>query len=249
MESTSRLVGVVVAAAMLVSAAPAAWQTASKPKLSEAVRAAIDREGAEAAERRFAEVYPAKKDAFELDAGGMAELMMEYTQRGDQKAAQAVMNIFMKATEAVHLGDVAPSSTPENAAPARSAEPVEKGPKRKDLARFFGVYGDPGEQHGRTAPHNFFVNESCDGNLQLGGLWGDAAPWIMRSESDTVFVQMRLSEFDRVALRLEFQIGPDGRATAAIHNIHWRKDNPLIRLGDLPAGYEDLAWCPEELRR
>lgn len=247
-QSTSGLVGVVVAAAILVSAAPAAWQTGSKPKLSEALRAAIDKEGADAAERRFAEVYPATKDAYELDAGGITELMMEYTQRGDQKAAQAVLNIFMKATEAVHLGGVPPSSPPENAAPPRSAKPVDRGPKRKDLARFFGVYGNPGGQHGRTSPHNFFVNESCDGYLQLGALWGDVAPWIMRAEGDTVFVQMSLSEYDRVALRLEFEVGPDGRATAVRHNIDWRKDNPLIRLGDLPAEYVDLSWCPEELR-
>lgn len=246
-QPTCRLAGVVIAVVLLISA-PAAWQTASKPRLSEAVRAAIDTEGAEAAERRFAEIYPAKKDAYEVDAGGMSELMMEYAQRGDRKASQAVMNIFMKATEASYLGDVPPAPAAATAASSRPAGPVDTGPKRKDLGRFFGVYGNPDRQHDRITPHNFYVNQSCDGYLRLGGLYGGTGGWIMRSESDTVFVQMHVSEFDPVPLRLEFVVGPDGRATAFRHNFYWRKDNPLTRLDDLAPEFADLSWCPEELR-
>ena len=241
---SSRLLGVAVAAAMLASAAAAARQTTSKPKLSEAVRAAIEKEGPDAAVRRFEAIYPGGKDAYELDTSAVTELMMAYAQRGDQKTSQAVMRIFMMASEAVYV-----PSTPKPPAPARAAEPVNTGPKRKDLARFFGVFGNPGLQKGRIAPHNLFVNVSCDGYLHLGGLSGGTGGWIMRSESDTVFVQMHVAESDPVALRLEFQVGPDGRATAFLHNFYWRKDNPLTRLGDLPAGFEDLTWCPEELRR
>lgn len=105
------------------------------------------------------------------------------------------------------------------------------GPSRKDLARFHGVYGDPAQQE-RT-PKNFFVYEMCDGHLQFGAMWGDVAPWVMKSVDDKIFVQARLQPGEEKALRLEFQVDSDGKVQAVAHSLDWR-ESPLVRLGELP---------------
>lgn len=127
---------------------------------------------------------------------------------------------------------------------ARSREAAGRDPGRANLARFHGVYGNPDGQNDRTAPRNFFVAESCDGSLEFGAMWGDVAPWTLRSESATVFVQARAPKHEAVALRLEFAIGADRRASSVTHNLEWRTDNPLIRLSDLPAAFAERE-CPQ----
>lgn len=74
--------------------------------LSEAVRAAVERDGPEA-ERRFAEIHKSGVDC-EVDAERLMAVATEYSQRGKLRKAQAVMAIWMKAAQAVHLGRVRP---------------------------------------------------------------------------------------------------------------------------------------------
>jgi hypothetical protein len=105
----------------------------------------------------------------------------------------------------------------------------DRGPSRKDLARFYGVYGVPEEQDGMA--QNFFVYETCDGHLLFGGMWGDVAPWVFRSDSDTAFEAIPGGGIGKG--RLEFQVGWNGKAHAVAHTLEWKK-SPLVRLRDLP---------------
>lgn len=41
-----------------------------------------------------------------------------------------------------------------------------------------GVYGNPSRPSGR-AGRKFFVSETCGGQLAVGAMWGDVAPWIL----------------------------------------------------------------------
>lgn len=113
----------------------------------------------------------------------------------------------------------------------RARSQNDPGPSRNDLARFHGVYGDPTQQ--KRTPKNFFVFETCDGRLQFGAMWGDVAPWIMKSVDDKIFVQAKLQPGEEKALRLEFEVDEDGQVKALGHSLDWR-ESPLIRLGDLP---------------
>ena len=54
----------------------------------------------------------------------------------------------------------------------------------KDLERFTGLYSDPEESNENR---KLWVMVSCDGQLVSGALWGDVAPWWMKSEGDNVF--------------------------------------------------------------
>ncbi len=105
----------------------------------------------------------------------------------------------------------------------------DRGPSRKDLARFYGIYGDPKNEDGMG--QKFFVYETCDGRLLFGGTWGDVAPWVFRSVSDTVFESLPAGGIGRE--RLTFQVGWNGKAHAVAHTLKWKK-SPLILLGDLP---------------
>ena len=90
-------------------------------------------------------------------------------------------------------------------------------------------------------PRRFFVDHSCDGYLRFGALWGDVAPWMMKSVADAEFIQGRADPGQASAIRLRFEVGSDGRAQALTHNLT-DLGLPLrvTRLGDLPA-----AWVPD----
>jgi len=110
-----------------------------------------------------------------------------------------------------------------------------QGQPRDDLEQFKGVYGNPDEPE---SPRQLWVNISCDGYLVTGAMWGDAAPWWMRSESETVFTME--DSFNNV--RLEFT--PGGDDLEMIHNLDFM-ENPLKRVGPLP---EDWNSCMERYR-
>lgn len=114
----------------------------------------------------------------------------------------------------------------------------DRGPSRKDLARFYGLYGDPKNEDGTG--QKFFVYETCDGRLLFGGTWGDVAPWVFRSVSDTAFEAIPSGGIANE--RLEFQVGWNGKVHAMAHTLKWKK-SPLIRLGDLPPHITERE-CP-----
>ncbi|HUE83433.1 MAG TPA: hypothetical protein VMM84_15065 [Pyrinomonadaceae bacterium] len=114
----------------------------------------------------------------------------------------------------------------------------DRGPSRKDLARFYGIYGDPKDEDGTG--QRFFVYETCDGRLLFGGMWGDVAPWVFRSVSDTAFEAIPAGGIGND--RLEFQVGWNGKVHAVAHTLEWKK-SPLVRLGDLPPHLRERE-CP-----
>jgi hypothetical protein len=224
-------------------AAQAAAQQADHPLLSQEIRTVLERDGVEAAQARFEQIYPAQKDQYEIDMKGMAELGSGYMQAGDYEKGQAVM-----AMVAAISRDMMTSSgmMPANAAEAmqaerereeeKEAEPEPRvakapdfGPARDDLARFAGVYGDP-EQPEST--RKLFVTQSCDGQLVAGAMWGDAQNWWMTSVSDNAFEMTS----DFFSVHVEFQLGPDGQAQAMEHDLDFMP-NPLPKVGPLPEGW------------
>lgn len=225
-----------------------AAQEVEKLLLSEEIRAALERDGAEAAERRFDEIYPSQKDRYEIDVKGLAELATEYLQAGDQVTAQAILNMTGTITRnmiATHQAAMPAGANPPRPDPGRQRDapgpeppmPVrDRGPSRDDLQRFHGLYGvsePPG------ARRDLFVTESCDGYLVVGATWGDAANWWMRSVSDHEFA---MTDAFR-SLRIEFEIGPDGTARSVHHDLEGLP-TPLPRVGPLPEGWE--ACIPRE---
>lgn len=120
-----------------------------------------------------------------------------------------------------------------------SPEADDRGAPRDDLARLVGVYGDPNAQE--RLPRNFFVDQTCDGRLRFGAMWGDVAPWVMKSLSDTEFEQAVLQPYETEPIRLEFHLDADGRAEGLTHTFGQR--SRIRRLGDLPVEFDD-GECP-----
>jgi hypothetical protein len=110
------------------------------------------------------------------------------------------------------------------------------GPARKDLERFHGVYGDPEQP---DSLRKLFVTQSCGGYLVAGAMWGDAQNWWMKSVSDNTFEMSS----DFMSLRLEFKLGPDGKARAMAHDLEGMA-SPLERSGELPEGWEECLEQP-----
>jgi hypothetical protein len=109
---------------------------------------------------------------------------------------------------------------------------------RNDLERFTGLYGDPEE---KNENRRLWVMVSCDGYLVSGALWGDVAPWWMKSEADNIFTYA--DSFFK--LRMEFKTDEDGKAIRMIHDLSFLK-TPLERLGPIP---EDWEPCLERPKR
>lgn len=229
----------------LASATAARGQVSPvKPLLSGEIRRILDRDGAAAAQRRFDEMYPAHKDRYELDVGGLDTLVLEYLRAGDQSTAELIMKMSATITRD-RIADMAasmsvPTHTPESdtlerAGPEpRAVAPVpDLGPARDDLSRFSGLYGTAAPQGRRR---DLFVTVSCDGHLVVGAMWADTDNWWMRSISDHAFESSR----SPVPLHLEFEIGPDGAVRAMRHDLG-DLPTPLPRSGPLPDGWGECV--------
>lgn len=136
-------------------------------------------------------------------------------------------------------GEATPSDGP---APTDGAT-ADLGPARGDLARFHGRYADPQRERESRV---FWVAEDCDGRLIAGAMWGDAAPWRMRSIGETTFEQRqspREREFYE-PVRLEFAVDEAGEVTGATMRDWEGVEQRLDRIDDLPAEWVDGWECP-----
>jgi len=224
-----------------------------KPLLSEEIRQVIDTRGTEAARKRFAEIYPSRKDEYTIDMQDFAQLSSEYVQAGNMEAAgvlmemvtplmQDIMATSMNAQSGALAQQMAAAQRAEEArqvtnreAEQRLQEEVtdrQRGRSRDDLGRFTGLYGDPAEGN---ETRRIWVMVSCDGHLVSGALWGDASPWWMRSAADRVFTYS--DSF--TSFSMEFETGADGKASRMIHELEFMK-SPLERLGPIP---DDWGSC------
>ena len=187
-----------------------------KPLVSETIRVVLERDGAEAARKRFQEIRQDRTN-YRLDQEGLATLGTGYFQRGEIEKGQTVMDLLLVLVEEQARAGMA-SVPPPPPPPALPAEPPAErpsrdlGPARADLGRFLGVYGDPAKQ-GVNARH-VLIRLGCNrGRLEMGGLWGPVSPWVMKSVSELQFEQGFMPP-GWEPIRLAFETGPDGRAVA-----------------------------------
>jgi hypothetical protein len=245
--------GVAVVGLLLVMVAAhgvRAQDKAAKPLLSAAIRKALDDGGADAAQRRFKEIYPSQKDKFEIDAAALMTLATERMTAGDAEGGAAVMNMWMTvlqaegAAAATAAGGEPSANGADTVIEHPSATQTNPGPPRTDLARFYGMYGDK-----EPSKRSVFVRETCDGHLQIGSLWGDASPWTMRSESDTVFVQVLNPDQPSLPpFRFEFELGPGGKARVVKHALTGEMQS-VPRVGDLPKDWKTHDCGGKDLGR
>lgn len=212
-------------------APPLRAQDALKPLLSEEIRGVMERDGPEAAERRFHEIFPTEKDAWEVDIQGLAALGTGFMQKGDMAAAETVLTMVASITQetmaAGGLGLPTPprstasgssrgtgnASASANAsanasATATTSRGPDLGPARTDLARFVGEYGD-------DPMRRLWIAVGCTGHLVGGTTWGDASPWWLTSLGDTQF-----SYSDQwQSVEISFETESDGEAVAMQHNV------------------------------
>lgn len=229
-----------------------------KPLLSAEIAGVLETRGVEAAKQHFAEIYPAQKDAYEVDLKGLTNLGMSFMQGGNMEAGMAViemttvvnmammtqamnsqspemMQVHAAAEKADQEGRALEAQNREQAKRAQQQDENRKrGESRGDLARFTGLYGDPADT-GRT--RTIFVTVSCDGYLVTGPMWADVNPWWMRSAADTVFTYA--DSFTN--LSMEFT-GGDGAYTLK-HDLQG-VTSPMERLDDLPADWPDCQERP-----
>lgn len=230
-----------------------------KPNLSDSIREVIDNQGAEAAKEYFSSMDPSERQQYNVDMEGISELTNTYLEDGNMEALMAISEIsapFMQDMVAQSMEQYAPEmEAMERMADQREAEREQEalqneeervrerqqsvverqGQPREDLERFKGVFGDP---ENTESTRKLWVNVSCDGYLVSGAMWGDAAPWWMRSESDNVFT----FENQYSDIRMEFGAGSEG--LEMIHNLDFM-ESPLQRVGPLP---EDWDSCIERNR-
>lgn len=228
-----------------------------KPLLSEAIKNSIDNQGIEAAKKHFKEIYESKKDFYEVDMKGLSDLSSSYIKDGNYQAASAVMDIASPFMQNMISSKMSNNSkeTVQKDMEKQGKEKQEKNEEsektennkqiknnrdesRSDLKRFTGLYGDPDESN---ETRRLWVMESCDGYLVSGALWGDVAPWWMKSEGDKVFTYS--DSFNNI--RMEFVTDENGKATKMIHNLSSLK-SPLERVGPLPDDWDPCYERPKQ---
>jgi hypothetical protein len=234
-----------------------------KPLLSEEIRKAIDTQGIEGAKKQFAEPNQTLLDKYNIDMQGISTVTNAYVQAGKMDEAGAVAEIsspFLQYVITSTLQQHSPELAQQLAEQQRLAkEKKEKGyaekekhqqeqeqqqivnfqgQPRDDLERFKGLYGDP---EGKDQTRKLWVTVSCDGYLVSGAMWGDVAPWWMKSTDDNVFTYQ--DSFNK--LRMEFETDANGKAVSMKHDLKSLK-SPLERVGPLP---DDLEPCLERSKR
>ncbi len=217
-----------------IAAQPVRTQdTPAKPRLSAAIRKALEDGGVEAAQRRFKEIFPSQRDRFDIDAPALMALANERMTAGDAVGATAVTEMWMAVLQPEGAAAAASGGGDPNVIEHPSAAQTDPGPPRTDLSRFYGMYGDR-----EPSKRSVFVRETCDGHLQIGSLWGDVRPWTMRSLSDTTFIQVLIPDMPSLPpFRFEFEIGPDGKARAVRHAMTGTMQS-IPRTGDLPKDWK-----------
>jgi|GEM_PF-1684759 len=249
-----------------LAARPASAQ--EQPLLSEEIRRVFEEDGREAAEARYKEILEGEADAYEFDTQAMMVIGSEYAQAGNMEGVQAFytigsqmavadfqttgtgvqFNAMMDSVRQADTGQLVVGGQGDAAAVASAGGTMVGGPDtgapRDDLARFFGLYRDPSPPG--SADHDIMVSQTCDGRLAFAAMWGDVAPWVMRSEGDARFVQIWVNDFQTAPYELDFELGADARPTSVRHNLTAEYTfERWARAGDLPEGNTD---CLSTLR-
>jgi hypothetical protein len=221
---------------------------ADKPSLANEIRQTLEASGVEAARQRFAEIYPERRDEFDIDMQTLGNLGAEYMKAGNMDAGMAVIEMTTTISQAMiaqmmqgEAGKLAQELSEAQAAHDEAAQhtraaennqpeqerAASRGPARDDLDGFVGLYANPAQgESGRR----LWVQKSCDGYLVAGAMWGDASPWWLKSEGDLVFAVS--TNFQ--SLRADFE--PND--TMKMHHDLEFMASPLLRTGPLPVDWE-----------
>lgn len=233
-------------------------QNPQKQLLSKAIEENIEQRGAENAVSYFSRMSKKQRKQFEPDMEELTELTLSYVQNGDMEKVTAVSEITsifiqdMVEESMSQFSDEAGDSEDElpgkvqnqnNSQNEHRAKPEEvhgqksRGEPRDDLEQFTGLYAVPGSD---SETRKLWVRVSCDGYLVSGAMWGDAAPWWMRSESDLVFSYS--DSFN--SFRMEFVSGTGGRTSEMRHTLSFM-ESPLQFTEPLP---ESMSACLDRSR-
>jgi hypothetical protein len=211
--------------------------------------AALDPKQREELEKSRAQMEELKAQLAEMPEAqrrfveGRMKSAMEQMERmsGDGSMFETVIEVV-----SMRINQGPPTTVASGASPVQRSEPdavvdpkpaVDGVEQRSDLTRFQGVYGVRPQS---ATPRNLFVTQSCSGQLVAGAMWGDASNWWMTPVSDTEFEMS--SSF--MSVHLEFEVGPDGAATALRHDVDGLP-SPLTRLGPLP---DEWGECVRDTR-
>jgi hypothetical protein len=243
---------------LIILLVPVIVLTQNKMLLSEAIQNELDAKGIEGAKKYFSEQFESNKNSYEVDMDGISELSGKYANAGKIELSGAVMEIAMPFME-YSMSNQMSQSPNEDARKLAEMQQAEKnkqsnnenvvskkdnevasnqGKPRDDLERFKGLYGDPAD---KDKNRKLWVMVSCDNYLVVGALWGGAAPWWMKSESDKVFTYS--DSF--TSIEIEFVTDANGKAVKMNHDLSYLK-NPLERLEPIP---EDWEPCVERPKR
>ena len=104
---------------LMAFASRAEAQDARLPLLSEEIRTVLERDGVEAAQARFDEIFPDQKGEYEIDTQALGELAAEYVKAGDYEAGQAVARMMAEISQETMMSS---GMMPADAAEAARAE-------------------------------------------------------------------------------------------------------------------------------
>lgn len=137
--------------------------------------------------------HPGAREGMEATGGALPEMPERAAEADDEPARD--------------VGAEEEAMGPEE----RAFRRLHEGPARDDLARFKGRYRDP------TADRSYFIMETCkeSGYLMGGPMWGDVAPWILRSDGDLEFTQTNPSPAGD-PYHLTFRESGDGVVTGLV---------------------------------
>lgn len=150
------------------------------------------------------------------------------------------------AESAIATDEATPETATTNRSPgASTADPI-LGEPLADPTRYYGIYANS-----ETPKRRWFVTEARrppeaeqapevpPGYLAVGAMFGDVAPWNMKTLSTTEFEQAWKSDFQPEAVSVEFELGSDGGAVAmSFTNQQNLSEGRLERQGDLPEDWQ-----------
>ncbi|UCC26065.1 MAG: hypothetical protein JSU98_02975 [Gemmatimonadales bacterium] len=235
---------------VLLGAVPTPGLAQATPgTLSEAVRVALETQTPDSVLTRFTSELQSGQFTYRLDLDSLGALGRGFMEAGEMEKGAVVMGIVAQAAQ-IQAGSMFPDNlrramearqeeerrssearreaAPTDPPPSAGGDPgPDLGPARDDLERFHGLYANPEQGPNRA----IFLITGCEGRLLAGAMWGDVAPWELRSEGATEF-SWPGNSFAQ-PFRLAISVGADGRGRTIQHDMDFVA-SPLERIDDLP---------------
>ena len=112
--------------------------------------------------------------------------------------------------------------------------------------RYYGVYATEAEPNrswfvaaAKRPPYAEQAPEVPPGYLSLGAMFGDVAPWHLKTISATEFVQAYPGPGQAEPVAIRFELDSEGRAAAfTFTGGAYVPPGRFLRVGDLPDGWE-----------